>query len=163
MTELAKYESYYKKLEGICNENGLVFSFKKDQYPIRLTIKPTDGVGEQLTLLEMADEKAYMSPDAYLSFYIEDGELNWKTSRTFAISDTLFAKLRTLYKNMHLFWTQHFFRYLIEHGLDPRMMPSAKEPEVEPIEELEDEDELDGEVDIPDEMEYLLEEEEDDA
>lgn len=161
MTELAKYETYYKKLQGICDENGLVFTFKKEQYPIRLTIKPTGGVGEQMAMLEMADEKAYMSPDAYLSFYIEDGELKWKTSRTFAISDALFAKLKNLYKNMHLFWTQHFFRYLIENGLDTRLMPPAKDPDVEPLEELDDDD-LDEDLDIPDDDSELLEVEGDD-
>lgn len=161
MTEYAKYESYYKKLEGICNENGLVFSFKKNQYPIRLTIKPTSDVGEQLAMLEMADEKAYMSPDAYLSFSMEDGELSWKTAENFSISDTLFSKLKNLYKNMHTCWTQHFFRYLIENGLDSRLMPPAKEPDVEPLDELDEDDDLDEDLDIPEDEDDLLEDDAD--
>lgn len=155
MTEYAKFESYYKKLEGICNENGLVFSFKRTQYPIRLTVKPLSGVGEQLAMLEMADEKAYMSPEAYLSFSMEDGDLSWKTSDTFTISDTLFSKLKNLYKNMHLCWVEHFFRYQIENGMDVRLMPPEKDPDVEPLEELDDDD-LSEELDIPEDDDDLL-------
>lgn len=144
MTELAKFESYYKRLQGVCDENGLVFSFKREQYPIRLTIKPTSGVEEQLAMLEMADEKAYMSPDAYLSMSIEDGVLKWKTSDTFTITDTLFSKLKNLFKNMHRCWTEHFFRYLIENGLDTRMMPKLTAAEdLASLGELDDVDELD--------------------
>ena len=161
MTELAKYESFYKKLEGICDENGLVFSFKKEQYPIRLTIKPNAGVEEQLAMLEMADEKAYMSPDAYLSFAMEDGDLSWKTAENFAISDTLFSKLKNLYKNMHQCWTQHFFRYLIENGLDSCLMPKVKAPDdMVPLEEMEEDDELAEDMDEPLEDDFMEDDDE---
>ena len=160
MTEYAKFENYYKKLEGVCNENGLVFSFKRTQYPIRLTVKPLSGVGEQLAMLEMADEKAYMSPEAYLSFSMEDGDLSWKTSDTFTISETLFSKLKNLYKNMHLCWVEHFFRYQIENGMDVRLMPPEKDPEAEPLEDFDDED-LDEELELPEDVDELLEDDED--
>lgn len=149
MTELAKYESYYKKLQGICDENNLVFAFRKDVYPIRLTIKPAGGMDAQLSMLEMAEDKGYTSPDAFLSFYIKDGELAWKTSRTFTIGDALFAKLKNLYKNLHYYWLQYFFRDLVESDrLDPRLMPAVEDSEMEPIEE--DIDDLAEEMDMPD-------------
>lgn len=159
MTELAKYEVYYKKLQGICDENGLVFSFKRDIYPIRLTVRPTQDVGGQMEMLEMADEKGYTSPDAFLSFFMQDGELVMKTSKTLTMSDTLIGKLRNLYKNMHYLWLQHFYRDLVENKrLDPRSMPKASEPESEdPLEDL-DEDELGEEPDVP---EDLMEDEDD--
>ena len=37
MSEISKYEAYKKKLDGICNENDLVFRFVNNTYPITLT------------------------------------------------------------------------------------------------------------------------------
>lgn len=149
MTELAKYEVYYKKLQGICDENGLVFSFKKDVYPIRLTVRPTQDVNEQMSMLEMADEKGYTSPDAYLSFYYQDGELQMKTGKTLTMSDVLIGKLRNLYKNMHYLWLQYFQRDMTGGRVDRALLPQVAEPDAtEPVEEL-DADEI-PEEDIPD-------------
>ena len=160
MTELAKFEVYYKKLQGICDENGLVFSFKKDIYPIRLTVRPTRDVSGQMEMLEMTEEKGYTSPDAFLSFYMQDGELVMKTSKTLTMSDTLIGKLRNLYKNMHYLWLQFFYRDLVESGrLDSRMLPKVTESEgKEPLEDF-DEDELDEDLDVPEDD---LSEDEDD-
>ena len=150
MTELAKYEVYYKKLQGICDENGLVFSFKKDVYPIRLTVRPTNDVSGQMAMMEMVEEKGYTSPDAFLSFYYQDGELMQKTSRTLTMSDTLIGKLRSLYKNMHYLWLQYFQRDMTGGRIDPALLPKVTElEEAEPLEELDDLDDLDE--DEPDE------------
>ena len=37
MSEISKYEAYKKKLQGVCDENDLVFRFRCDRYPITLT------------------------------------------------------------------------------------------------------------------------------
>ena len=157
MTELAKYEVYYKKLNGICEENGLVFSFKKNVYPIRLTVRPTQDANEQMTMLEMADEKGYTSPDAYLSFYMKDGELIMKTGRTLTMSETLIAELRNLYKNLSYLWLQYFHRDMTSGRIEQKMLPDIQEdPET-----MEDLDDLDvDELDIPDDDD-LLEEKDD--
>lgn len=60
MNEVAKFEVYKEKLQGICDENNLVYSFKKDKYPIILTIRPTGGIEEQITMLENAEEDGYL-------------------------------------------------------------------------------------------------------
>lgn len=61
MSEISKYEAYKKKLDGICNENNLVFRFVNNTYPITLTIRPVSGLGEQMSLLESAEDD-YISP-----------------------------------------------------------------------------------------------------
>ena len=43
MSEISQYESYKKKLQGVCDENDLVFRFVRTEYPITLTISPASA------------------------------------------------------------------------------------------------------------------------
>lgn len=151
MSEISKYESYQKKLQGICDENNLVYRFRHDTYPITLTIRPVSGVEEQLSLLEAAEDNGYTSPDASIVFAYKDGVLIYKISETFTIGDALFAKIKNLFKNLHYCWLQYFFRDIIERGvLAADSMPEISEDDTddmpedaEPLEAYED-DLLDG-------------------
>ena len=114
MNEITKFGVYKKKLQGVCDENELVFNFNKDRYPITMTIKPTGGMEGQMSMLE--DEHGYMNPDATLVFaYGEDG-VTWKTEETFTIRETLFNKLKGYFKNLCNCWLQYFFRDIMEHS-----------------------------------------------
>lgn len=127
MSEKSKFVAYKKKLQGICDENNFVFRFRQDRYPITLTIKPATGVDEQMSLLEKAEDTNVTSPDASLVFMVLDGDLKYKISDTFTISETLFNKLKNLFKNMHYYWLQYFFREIIlrfaKGMISPDMMP----------------------------------------
>lgn len=150
MSEISNYEAYKKKLQGLCDEHELIFKFQKNTYPVTLTIRPTEGSNSQLTLPGCEVEKE-ISPDAFLMFEFKDGAINYKTSKEFVISETLFNKLKNLFKNMHSCWMQHFFRNIVERDLlTPGMMPEIDESdaddtdiplpaEAEPIEEFADE------------------------
>lgn len=166
MSEISKYEAYKKKLQGICDENNLVYRFRQDQYPITLTIKPISGVEEQMTMLEEAEDKGFTSPDAAIVFTIKDGVLTYKTHKTFTIGDALFSKIKNLFKNMHYYWLQFFFRDLMEKGvLTARTMPVIDEEDANdkddlklPDEEhLEDDQEL-SETDLPEDTDGEAEE-----
>ena len=158
MSEISKYEAYKKKLQGLCDEHNLIFKFQKNIYPVTLTIKPTETDDAQLTLLPDMNEKE-ISPDAFLMFEFKDGDITYKTSKEFVISETLFNKIKNLFKNMHSCWMQHFFRDVIERELlAPGAMPEIDESDAddtdialpegaEPIEEFVD--------DIPDD--YITE------
>ena len=152
MSEIAKYEAYKKKLQGICDENNLVFRFRRDAYPITLTIKPVGGMGAQLSMLESVEETGYTSPDAYIMFTYKDGDITYKTSETFTIGEALFKKILNLFKNMYFCWLQYFFRDVIErNALKEGMKPEIDESDAaddsdglpegaEPLEEYDDED-----------------------
>ena len=158
MSEISNYEAYKKKMQGLCDEHNLIFKFEKSKYPVTLTIKPTDVEDAQLTLLPDMNEKE-ISPDAFLMFEFKDGDITYKTSKEFVISETLFNKIKNLFKNMHSCWMQHFFRDIIERELlAPGAMPEIDESDAddtdialpegaEPIEEFVD--------DIPDD--YITE------
>jgi len=163
MSEIAKYDAYKKKLQGVCDENNLVFRFRRDAYPITLTIKPVGGIGAQMSMLESAEETGYTSPDAYIMFTYKDGDISYKTSETFTISEALFNKIKNLFKNMYFCWLQYFFRDVIErNALKDGMKPEIDESDAaddsdilsdevpdgaEPLEDFEDEDLPEGETD----------------
>lgn len=149
MSEITKYDAYKKKLQGVCDENNLVFRFEKNKYPITLTIRPVDGIAEQMVIPGL-EETREISPDASITFQMVDGAIKYRMSKEFAISDTLFSKIKNLYKNMHDCWVQHFFRNVIERKLiSPEIMPQIDEDDAddtdalpdgaEPLEEFADE------------------------
>ena len=117
MSELEKLNAYRKKLQGICDENELVFRFRCDEYPISLTIRPVSGVAEQMDLLSQMDGANVTSPDASLVFMFSDGVISYRTTETFTIGETLFNKLKNLFKNLHYYWLQFFFREIVENNL----------------------------------------------
>ena len=118
MSESAKFESQKKSLQGICEENHLVFRFRADTYPITLTIRPTGGMDNQMRIAAMADEKGMGThPDAQMTIFFEDGELNVRTTERFEISDMLLSKIKNIYRKMHSFWLQFLQREIAEKDL----------------------------------------------
>ncbi len=145
MSEISKYEAQKKRLDGICEENNLVAIFRHDRYPMTLTIKPLTGLDEQMTMLENVEDNGYTSPDASLVFTVRDGVLSYKTSETFTISKPLFSKIENVFKKMHDYWLQFFFRDLMEkHVLTKDTMPTIASEDIpedaEPLESYEDEE-----------------------
>ena len=116
MNESGKYEVYRKKLDGICEENGLTYALRTSRYPCTLTIKPRGGMEAQISMLEDNDA-SYISPDASIALAYIDGDLSLKMSETFTISDALLSKIKRLFKNLYAMWTQFFFRDVLERGL----------------------------------------------
>ena len=156
MSEISKYEAQKKKLDGLCEEHDLTYRFRHDVYPITLTIKPIQGMEEQLSMLEEADSKDYISPDASMVIYRKDGELAMKFNGKFTISEALRSKFKNIYTKMSDFWLQYFFRDLIERNAF-RSMPVIDEDEAndsdEPAEDLDDEEDADcDEQDVDDDL-----------
>lgn len=116
LSESARFAVYREKLKGICEANNLSYVFIKNAYPIKLVIRPLGGVGEQMSMLEEATEDNYISPGASILLTVKDGNLTYRMSKTFTISDTLFNKIKNIFKNMHYLWLQFFFRDLVEGG-----------------------------------------------
>lgn len=131
LSESARFAVYREKLKGICEANNLSYVFIKNAYPIKLVIRPLGGVGEQMSMLEEASEDNYISPGASILFTVKDGNLTYRMSKTFTISDTLFNKIKNIFKNMHSYYLQFFFRDLIESGRLTAIgakMPDIPEP-----------------------------------
>ena len=117
--EIGKYTEIKDKLAKACAQNGLTYSIKHDGYPFLLTIKPMGGMDAQQTMMEGMDDAAgtgYISPDASLVFAYRDGDLTYKISETFTISDKLFNKLKGLFQKLHGMWMQYFYRDVYEHS-----------------------------------------------
>ncbi len=168
MSEISMYDAQKKKMEGLCEEHDLTFRFQKDTYPLIFTIKPTGGIGAQMSMLEEVEEVGYRSPDASMTWIFEDGNLQTKvTGGTFTISKTLRTKIENILIKMITYWQQYFFRDVIQrNALKDGMKPEIDESdandtdvipaEAEPLEEYEDEagegaaEEIDNDADLPD-------------
>lgn len=159
-TEADKYEGFRQKLENICDENGLLYTFSTEGYPITLTISPQQGIGAQISMLEMAEDKPFNSPDARIQFFMEDGDLIIKTSERFTLSEALFTKLKNLFLKMHFSFLQMFHRDVTEKDLlrtpyTPAKGGVSNEKFAEKLEEAE-EDEEGADSDAPDFPDDLL-------
>ena len=149
MSEITLYEAQKKKLQGLCEEHDLTYRFRKDTYPITLTISPLQGVEAQMTMLEESEETGYRSPESSMTWIFEDGNLTTRVSGgTFTISKVLRTKIESVLLKMISFWQQYFFRDVIEKdALRKGMMPVINEAEAndppdgaEPLEEDDIED-----------------------
>ena len=154
MSEISKYEAQKKKLDGLCEEHDLTYRFNHYRYPITLTIRPLQGVEEQLSMLEDAEAKDYISPDASMVIYRKDGELATKINGTFTISEALRSKFKNIYVKLADYWLQYFNRDLVERNAF-RSMPVIDEDEAEDDEEdpekPNEEEEVDDSGSDPDE------------
>lgn len=155
MNEISKYEEQKKRMQGLCDEHGLVFKMCKTNYPITLTLRPAKDLASQIDMLEDAEEAGYRSPDAVMTLIYpgrDDSQLETVfNGGTFTISDTLRGKIQSTFMKMCFFYHQFFFRDVVEKGLLKSGMPPV-------ISEDEAEDEVDeiDEADIPeDEIENL--------
>lgn len=154
MNEMDKLGVLEKKLGGVCDKHDLIYKFSYDRYPIRLTIRPAGGMDNQISMLESseADEGNYTSPDAYIMFAFKDGELIYRTSKTFTIPDTLFAKVKNSFKKMHALYCQYVHRMDVENKVKlpdvviPEDDDLADKFEYEPDEDDLEESDLDEDI-----------------
>lgn len=129
MSEKDKFEAQKKKLDNLCEEHKLTYSLTLESYPVTMTLRPLQGMFEQLSMLESAEAKEErISQDAFLTFYSKDGDYGTKTFGTFTISEALQNKFKNIFKKIDLFWKHYFFRECIETGAIRRgLMPIIEE------------------------------------
>ena len=129
MSEISKYEAQVKKMQGLCDEHELVYRFDKTRYPITFVIRPTQGVGAQMSMLEAVEDKGYTSPDAYMKWAFQNNELRQVVDGgAFTIDVALRKKIESILLKMIMLWQQYFFRDVIEKdSLKRGMMPVINE------------------------------------
>jgi len=116
MTEEGKFISQVKKLQGLCEEHNLVYTYSRDQYPLMLTVKTTGDISGQMSMLEEADEDGFRSPDARLTYVYKNGDITIHSEGKFTISKSLRDKIENIFTRMNNFWLSYFFRDLLERG-----------------------------------------------
>ena len=113
MNEIGKYNVFKEKLQGICDENDLTFDIHNKKYPFFMTVRPISGMDAQMSMMEdmgESNETGYISPDAVIVLAYKDGDLTYKMSETINISDTLFNKIKNLFKKMYNCYMAYYFR-----------------------------------------------------
>lgn len=151
MSEIDKYEAQMKKLDGLCEEHDLSYRFNHNQYPITLTIRPLTGMDEQLSMLEQAESRDYISADASMVIYRKDGDLATKINGTFTIGEALRSKFKNIYVKLADFWLQYYFRDTMERNVvNGANMPVIDEEEAD--DEVAPDDSGEEYDDFPDEL-----------
>ena len=160
MSEISKFEEQKKKLEGLCEEHDLNFRFRCNIYPMTLTLSPVTGVYEQMDMLASVEEKGYISQDASLQFIMKDGKVTHHIYGTFTIDDDLFMKFKGIFKKMVTFFTQYFFRDVIEN----KLLHRGAIPVIDDMADDSAEEEADPDTEDQDDEEYeFTEEDEEDT
>lgn len=163
MNEISKYEEQKKKMQGLCDEHGLVFRLTKNRYPIVFTIRPATDLDSQMDMLENEEEVGYRSPDAAMIWtYPGKGDDVFDTrvtGGTFTIGRNLRTKIESILLKMISFWQQYFFRDVMEKeaikkGMEPVIdEDEAEDDDVPPDDDgelpMEDAGELPGDEDLP--------------
>lgn len=163
MNEISKYEEQKKKMQGLCDEHGLVFRLTKNRYPIVFTIRPATDLDSQMDMLENEEDVGYRSPDAAMIWtYPGKGDDVFDTrvtGGTFTIGRNLRTKIESILLKMISFWQQYFFRDVMEkEAIKAGMEPVIDEDEAEDDDVLPDDDgelpmedagELPGDEDLP--------------
>ena len=116
LTEEGKFISQVKKLQGLCDEHNLVYTYTRDQYPLMLTVKTTGDVSGQMSMLEDAEEDGFRSPDARLTYVYKNGDIEIHSEGKFTISKSLRDKFEAIFTRMNSFWLSFFFRDLLDRG-----------------------------------------------
>ena len=118
MNEYERYVKCEDKLSELCHDAKLQYFLSFNQYPAILIIRP-DMEAEEQYLFECEQETTSRatSPEAFIRFSFEDGELTYKFSDSFTITDSVLAKIKQHFKNLYDCHTKLFFRKVMEQQM----------------------------------------------
>ena len=105
--ELALYRGKVSALDKFCKENSLEYTIFRNQYPLKMLVRPNQGY-YQLSILENVSEP--VNVNATLCFTMECGEAHYKIDDGFSIGESMFNKLKSLFKDIANFYAQYYFR-----------------------------------------------------
>ena len=136
MSEKEKFDGQKQKLENLCDEHNLTFSLKLDNYPVSMTLRPVQGMYDQISMLETAEDGEHISMDAYMTFYSSEGDYTVKSFGTFTMTEALSRKFMNIFKKIDVFWKHFYFRETVEtHAIKRGLMPVIDEDEEKPDDE----------------------------
>ncbi len=108
-----KYEAEAEKMETLLIENGLLFDFNTETYPLTMTVQPNTTPDEQMAMFEQATD-GVSSQDAKLVLQFPVGEIVVRVYGRLVISDNLLNKIKNQAKKMHYLWLQGYFATYME-------------------------------------------------
>lgn len=112
--EVKAYQNAKKKIELECAAMDLRCTFYCEEKPLRMEIRPFQGVGAQLSLLENLERRG-MSPNAKLTMTY-DGQVSYEFDQTFTISEAARKKLVKEFVALCVAWRDLLFWQLHEAG-----------------------------------------------
>ena len=112
-----KYLDLEEKLDKMCSENHLEFSFKRDDFPIIAHFEPIWEQAAQMRIEGIEDGSPIKPSDPDASFDMIFGdELIIQTSKDFTIDDEVMNKLKNAAKKLHYYFLQLWFKRSYEQS-----------------------------------------------
>lgn len=100
------YQDIEEKLENICIENKLEYSFETSKFPIILRIRP-DFESKNQMKIDIGDDTNFVNGEIQLIFA---NELTMKILNDFRIGDKLLNKIKNQAKKLHYIYLQMYFK-----------------------------------------------------
>ncbi|MEG2698694.1 MAG: hypothetical protein RR951_07185 [Ruthenibacterium sp.] len=102
-------DSQLTKLENVCAENGYVYRFVKDCYPVRIIITPDGSMDSQISMFD--GPAGCNTKGSVLQFVFVDGDvyINAGEGGGISMSKCLQSKLRTIAEKIYAKFLQTFF------------------------------------------------------
>jgi len=96
-----------KKLDKLCEDNDLEYTFSKEDFPIILTIKPLWEKAAQMRL-DLGNDEPTTDPDARIEL-VFGHELTLRSFGDFVIDEDLLIKIKNGAKKLHYLYLQVYF------------------------------------------------------
>lgn len=109
MSVADKFKGQKQKLENLCEERHYSYKLDLNAPVMALTLRPLQGMYEQLSMLEAAEDgEDRISPDAYMQFWEKEGVYGTTSSGKFPMDDSQRKKIMTIFTKLNIFYCQFF-------------------------------------------------------
>jgi hypothetical protein len=102
-----KLTELQEKLDKLCEDNDLEYSFSKEDFPIIFTFRPMWEKAAQMRL-DLGESELTTDPDARIELVFGD-ELTLRSFGDFVIDDDQLNKIKNMAKKIHYLYLQLFF------------------------------------------------------
>lgn len=104
-----EFQDLKDKIEKLCNDNDLEFTFESSKFPIIATIRPNEESRNQLTIDFGDEEETINFVNGEIQFIFAD-ELTVKVLNDFRIEDGLLNRIKNQVKKLHYIYLQMYFK-----------------------------------------------------
>lgn len=102
-----KLAEQQEKMDKLCEDNDLEYSFSRDDFPIIFTFRPMWEKAAQMRL-DLGESEPTTDPDARIELVFGD-ELTLRSFGDFVIDDDQLNKIKNSAKKIHYLYLQLFF------------------------------------------------------
>lgn len=101
-----EYNKTFDKINDLCIENELEFTFESSRFPIVARVTPNFEQKNQMKM-DIGNDTDFINGEVQFIF---DDELTMKVLNDFRIEDSLLNKIKNMSKKLHYLFLQIYFK-----------------------------------------------------